>query len=146
MRKVFATSLNPNRKICLDIDGENSKTKNLVQSSSFRSFESFVDQELNRLPSDIFFVEKLPIGQKSEIFDEQRETSGCFLNCKLVDITQPSTPALRLKISPNYPYEQPEILSLTKSQPPKLDFTGSNSTRRIVFALIRTTLFSRCSF
>lgn len=51
--------------------------------------------------------------------------NGLVLRCKLLEQSNPLVPTLRLRISTRYPDEPPEILSLTNSTPPKLEFSGN---------------------
>ncbi len=56
--------------------------------------------------------------------DEYLSRKGMVLRCKLLESLNPLIPPLRIRISTRYPDEQPEILSLTETIPPKLEFTG----------------------
>jgi len=56
--------------------------------------------------------------------DEYLSRKGMVLRCKLLEPLNPLIPPLRIRISTRYPDEQPEILSLTETIPPKLEFTG----------------------
>lgn len=59
-----------------------------------------------------------------EFNDECINKNGLVLQCKLLEPSNPLVPPLRIRISKRYPQEQPEILSLKQTMPPKLDFIG----------------------
>ncbi len=60
-----------------------------------------------------------------QLDDDYLNKNGIVLRCKLLESSNPIIPPLRLRISTRYPEDQPEILSLTETLPPKLEFTGS---------------------
>ena len=60
----------------------------------------------------------------TQLNDDYLSKSGIVLRCKLLELSNPLIPPLRLRISTRYPEDQPEILSLTDTMPPKLEFTG----------------------
>jgi hypothetical protein len=62
-----------------------------------------------------------------EFNDEYLSRNGLVLRCKLLKQSNPLVLPLRLRISTRYPEEQPEILSLTNSTSPKLEFSGKLS-------------------
>jgi hypothetical protein len=59
-----------------------------------------------------------------QLDDDLLSKGGIILRCKLLELSNPFIPPLRLRISTRYPEDQPEILSLTNTLPPKLEFTG----------------------
>jgi hypothetical protein len=59
-----------------------------------------------------------------QLDDDLLSKGGIILRCKLLELSNPLIPSLRLRISTRYPEDQPEILSLTNTMPPKLEFTG----------------------
>ena len=56
--------------------------------------------------------------------DEYLSKTGVILQCKLLEKCNPLIPALHLRVTTNYPEQPPEVLSLTKTMPPRLEFTG----------------------
>ena len=89
---------------------------------------SKLNGELYLLPTDRFSVQFLPVSHTAaptEFNDEYLSKNGLILRCKLIEADIPLVPILRLRIFPRYPEEQPEILSLTKTLPPKLESTGT---------------------
>lgn len=120
------------RKIRLDIDDRFHSINETKSSSIFNptALISKLNCELHLLPNDRFSVQYLPVSHTTaptEFNDEYLSKNGLVLRCKLIEIDIPLVPILRLRIFPRYPEEQPEILSLTKTMPPKLESTGMNN-------------------
>ncbi len=113
------------RKIRLDDDNDNlNRIKRQKLSSSLLSH---LNNELDLLPVNLFLIERVTISHtmnKMELDDEYLSKNGIVLRCKLLESSNPIIPPLRLRISTRYPEHQPEVLSLTKTMPPKLEFTG----------------------
>jgi hypothetical protein len=88
---------------------------------------SRLNDEINCLPADVFSIERIPMSSGVKNFDVDDEflnKNGIVLRCTLLETSNPRIAPLRLRISTRYPEEQPEVLSLTKTNPPKLEFTG----------------------
>jgi len=118
-----------NRKFRLDDDHQtnkiNEKSVSLVQHSS--SLLVTLHNEIDSSLTNRFSIEYLPVSHTTksiQLDDEYLSKNGLVLRCKLLEITNPIIPPLRLRISTRYPDDQPEILSLTKSMPPKLEYSG----------------------
>jgi hypothetical protein len=108
----------------LDVDS-NPPVK--IHSSNQTSLLSKLNDEINQLPNDIFSIECLSVSRTrktSEHDEEYLNKNGFILRCKLHEKSNPIIPALRLYITTSYPEQSPEILSLTKTMPPRLEFTG----------------------
>lgn len=91
------------------------------------SLLSYLNDELNILPANRFFIERLLVSHTRtnlQLDEDSLNKNGIILRCKLLELANPLIPSLKLKISTRYPEEPPEILSLTKTMPPKLEFTG----------------------
>ena len=89
---------------------------------------SHLNSELSLLPANLFSIERLPVPhsiRSMENGDDYASSKGLILRCKLLEAGNPLIPSLRLRVSPRYPNEQPEVLSLTETWPPKLEFTGN---------------------
>lgn len=117
------------RKIRLDIDDRFHSINEVKSPSTFNPslLISKLNAELHLLPTDRFSVQFLPVSHTAtptEFNDEYLSKNGLVLRCKLIEADIPLVPILRLRIFPRYPEEQPEILSLTKTMPPKLESTG----------------------
>lgn len=113
-----------NRKIRLDTDNNYNRLKR--EKLPF-SLLSHINDELNSLPANRFYIERLPVAhtrKHTQLDEEYLSKNGIVLRCKLLELSNPLIPLLRLRISTRYPEDQPEILSLTKTMPPKLEFTG----------------------
>ena len=113
------------RKMRLDID-YHSHRMNEMKSRSL-SLIAKLNAEFVFLPIDCFSVQYLPVSHATasiDLKDEDLCKNGLVLRCKLIESDLPLVPILRLRVFPRYPDEQPEILSLTKTFPPKLEFTG----------------------
>ena len=110
------------RKIRLDGDSDALKLNEKRTMSSDLSFISRLNDELNHLPAEIFSIER--IGTQCRFDEDYSKRNGVLLRCKLIAENYPLVSPLNLRISINYPDEEPEILSLTKSTPPKLESTG----------------------
>ena len=118
------------RKIRLDVDHCSYRpSRRKLPTSSSSSLLSQLHDELNGLPAEVYSIEftttsngRIPTG----VDDDYLNKNGIILRCKLLETPNPILPPLRLRISTRYPDEPPEILSLTKTMSPKLEFTGSN--------------------
>ena len=117
-----------NRKFRLDVDTHsNAITKAKVCLPNQSSLISNLNDELNLLPNQWFSIEFLPVSHTTpmaELNDEYLSKNGLVLRCKLLELSNPLVPPLRLRVSTRYPDEPPEILSLTKTMPPKLEHSG----------------------
>lgn len=83
--------------------------------------------EIDQLSKDIFSIERISdyrARKSSDNHEDYYQRKGIILRCKLLEKSNPLLPSIRLHISANYPEQAPEILSLTKTMPPKLDFSG----------------------
>lgn len=112
------------------LDGDNTLTIK-VRSRHQSSLLSTLNDEMNQLPDDIYSIERVSVShtRKSsddtgEEEDERLSKSGIILRCKLLEKARPLIPPLRLHLTTYYPEQPPEILSLTKTMPPRLEFTG----------------------
>ena len=125
-----------NRKIRLDFDSNSTRISEPGVSTNQLSLLSRLNTELSLLPTNRFSIERLPVShanhQTIELNDEYLSRNGLILRCKLLEQSNPLVPTLRLRISTRYPDEPPELLSLTNSTPPKLEFSG-NSNLKIKF-------------
>ena len=124
---VFDLSLS-SRKIRLDVDhcSYRPSRRKLPASSSLLTQ---LHEELNSLPAEVYSIEFTTTSNgrvPTEVDDDYLNKNGIILRCKLSETPNPILPPLRLRISTRYPEEPPEILSLTKTMSPKLEFTGSN--------------------
>ena len=93
------------------------------------SFLTKLNDEINQLPKEIFSIERTSLTRTRETNnsdDEQSHRTGLILRCKLIEKHHPILPSLQLRIPTAYPEQPPEILSLTKTTPPRLEFTGKN--------------------
>lgn len=102
-------------------------TSSYDSSNQSSALLSLLQDEFVLLPVNTFLIESSQTPnrtERSQINDEYLSKTGLFLQCKLIDSSNPLIPQLRLRVSTRYPREQPEILSLTNSMPPKLDFAG----------------------
>lgn len=98
-----------------------------LRSSNQSTLLSTLNDELNQLPPDIYSVERVSLSRTRKNTDNDEEylnKYGLVLRCKLLEKSNPIIPSLRLHITTSYPEQPPEILSLTKTMPPKLEFTG----------------------
>ncbi len=120
-----------NRKIRLDSDNNSNQiTLQKLSPLNQSSFLLQLNDEINSLPAEIFSIERLPVSHtmnNNQLNDECFSKSGIVLRCKLLELPNPLIPPLRLRISTRYPEDQPEILSLTDTMPPKLEFTGNKN-------------------
>ena len=119
-----------NRKIRLDNDHHlNHQTERKISPSNQSSLLlKNLNNELDLLSKNRFSIEYIPVSHTTkpiELDDDYLSKNGLVLRCKLLEPSNPLIPPLRLRISTRYPDDQPEILSLTKSMSPKLEFTGS---------------------
>ena len=106
------------RRIRLDTDEQCFSS---VRRLSPPSFFSRLHAELNNLPSGVFSVELIP---SVPVDDELLSKSGVVLRCRFCQSASPAIPSLRLRVSTRYPTDPPEVLSLTNTLPPKLEFSG----------------------
>jgi hypothetical protein len=98
-----------------------------IRSSNQPSLLSKINEEINQLPIEIYSIEHVPvlrIRKTTDIDDEYLSKNGIILRCKLLEKSNPIIPSLRLFITTSYPEQPPEILSLSKTMPPRLEFTG----------------------
>lgn len=98
-----------------------------IRSSNHSSLLSKLNEELNQLPNNIYSIERVCVSRtrKSAHHDEEYlNRNGFILRCKLLEKSNPLIPSLRLYITTSYPEQPPEILSLTQTMPPRLEFTG----------------------
>lgn len=85
-----------------------------------------INEEIHQLPADVFSIERISVSRlmKNHPTESIGSTkSGIILRCKLLGTSNPIVPALRLHIPTRYPEQAPEILSLTKTLPPQLEFS-----------------------
>ena len=104
----------------LDLD---QSTPIKLRSFNETSFLTELNEELNQLPNDLFTIERIP---STRTIEDQPNRNGLILRCRFIEKYQPILPSLRLLIPTSYPEQPPEILSLTKTIPPRLEFTGMN--------------------
>ncbi|CAF3771978.1 unnamed protein product, partial [Adineta steineri] len=149
--KLFIEPLNnvingiPHKKVRLDNDYNNSNriTQQTIPSNQ-SSLISQLNDEFNLLPANIFSIELLPVShvvKTIQLNDEYLSRKGLVLRCKLLEPFIPIIQPLRIKISTRYPDEQPEILSLTKTMPPKLEFTDGHPYFEQISMLFISYLF-----
>lgn len=118
------------RKFRLDDDQSFNSIKDKQLSFSHLSSSSLLtvlNSELNSLLTNLFSIEYVPVSHSTrsiQLDDDYLSKNGLVLRCKLLEKTNPIIPILRIRVSTRYPDEQPEILSLTKTMPPKLEYTG----------------------
>ena len=128
------------RMMRLDSDDHCGTVK--VRSFHRSSLLSAVNDELNQLPNDVYVIECTPISRTRKTTDQDQEylsKHSVVLRCKLLERSHPMIPPLRLHVTTSYPEQPPEVLSLTKTMPPRLEFTGRTirrSTCRCTNALI----------
>lgn len=102
------------------------------------SLFSILNEEINQIPAGLYLIERLSNSRTKRHVpihnDEGQSTrSGVLLQCKLLNKSNPIVPSLRLYVSSSYPEQAPEILSLTKTTPPRLEFAGSTFTHCFPF-------------
>ncbi|CAF4961456.1 unnamed protein product, partial [Rotaria sp. Silwood1] len=138
----------PHKKIRLDNDNSSNSIRitpeNISSSSQSSSLLSYLNDEFVLLPANTFLIEYLPISHKinnNELNDDYLYKNGIIIRCKLLESPNPLIPSLRLRISTRYPQEQPEILSLTKSMPPKLEFSDGHPLLEQISTLFVSYLF-----
>lgn len=113
------------RILRLDYD-QNGKIRQRSTKSS--TFLSLINDEINKLPSDLFSIERLNSSRTIKTTSNGRdEQLGLTFRCKLISHSNPIVPALVIHLSSSYPDQPPVILSLTKCPTPKLDFAEGNS-------------------
>jgi len=98
-----------------------------IRSSNQSSLLSKINEEINQLPIDIYSIERILVSRTRKYTNNDEEylnKNGIILRCKLLEKSNPIIPPLRLHITISYPEEPPEILSLTNTMPPRLEFTG----------------------
>ncbi len=98
-----------------------------IRSYNNISLLSIINDEIKQLPNDIYSIECIPVSRMKKNTDYNEDYSNrndLILRCKLLEKSNPVIPALRLHITSSYPEQPPEILSLTKTMPPRLEFTG----------------------
>ncbi|CAF2078968.1 unnamed protein product [Rotaria magnacalcarata] len=152
LNKLFVEPLNnvvdgfPHKKIRLDNETNLNKVRTTENFSSLNqsSLLFHLNDELVLLPANIFLIEYLPLSHtivNNEFNDEYLSKNGIVLRCKLSELPYPLVPPLRLRISTRYPQEQPEILSLSQTMPPKLEFTDDHPFFQQISALFVSYLF-----
>ena len=100
-----------------------------IRSYNNISLVSIINDEIKQLPNDIYSIECIPVSRMKKNTDYNEDYSNkndLILRCKLLEKSNPVIPTLRLHITSSYPEQPPEILSLTKTMPPRLEFTGKN--------------------
>lgn len=103
-----------------------------VRTSHRSSLLSVVNEELNQLPENVFSIECMPVARTRKTADQEYLSKhSVLLRVKLLEKSHPMIPPLRLHITTSYPEQPPEVLSLTKSMPPRLEFTGDIAALRI---------------
>jgi hypothetical protein len=98
-----------------------------IRSSNHLSLLSIVNDEIKQLPNDIYSIECIPMSRMRKTMDHDEEylnKQDLILRCKLLEKSNPIIPTLRLRITASYPEQPPEILSLTKTMTPRIEFTG----------------------
>jgi len=118
----------------LDID--NYPTIKIRSSNQSLLLLSKINEEINQLPNDIYFIERISVSRTRRNMDNDEEylnKNGIILRCKLLEKSNPIIPSLRLYITTFYPEQPPEILSLTKTMPPRLEFTGTTKNLNRIF-------------
>jgi hypothetical protein len=98
-----------------------------IRSANQSSLLSILNDEINHLPADIFSIERITVSRTIKTNghdDDYLSKSGIVLRCKLLEKSHPILPPLRLHISTNYPEQPPDVLSLNKTMPPRLEFSG----------------------
>ncbi|UJR24936.1 hypothetical protein I4U23_006300 [Adineta vaga] len=135
----------PHKKIRLDNDSTiSNRISQQPNSVNHSSLLAHLNDELNLLPANVFSVERLSVAHQNQHIDTDDEYSsrkGLVLRCKLLEAVNPLIPPLRLRISPRYPHEQPEVLSLTDKLPPKLEFTDGHPYFEQISTLFISYLF-----
>ncbi|UJR23878.1 hypothetical protein I4U23_026850 [Adineta vaga] len=116
----------PHKMMRLDDD---SYSMAKIRASHHSSLLSKLNDELNQLPNNIYSIECMPISRTRKILDSDEEylsKDSVVLRCKLLEKSHPMIPLLRLHVTTSYPEQSPEILSLTKTMPPRLEFTDDH--------------------
>ncbi|CAF4602568.1 unnamed protein product [Rotaria socialis] len=152
LNKLFVEPLNnvidgfPHKKMRLDNETNLNKVRTTENFSPLNQSSLLfrLNDELVLLPTNIFLIEYLPLSHtivNNEVNDEYLSKNGIVLRCKLSELPYPLVPPLRLRISTRYPQEQPEILSLSQTMPPKLEFTDDHPFFQRISALFVSYLF-----
>ncbi|CAF1971604.1 unnamed protein product [Rotaria magnacalcarata] len=116
------------------LDGDNPSTIK-IRSRNQLSLLSNLNDEINQLPDDIYSIERVSVActrkhsnddDDDDDNDEYLSKNGIILRCKLLEKPNPLIPTLRLHVTTFYPEQPPEVLSLTKTMPPKLEFADGH--------------------
>ncbi|CAF2869142.1 unnamed protein product [Rotaria sp. Silwood2] len=116
----------PHKMIRLDVDNPSTIK---IRSSNQSSLLSNLNDEIHQLPDDIYSIEFISVSRTRKHIDNDDEylsKNGIMLRCKLLEKPNPLIPPLRLHITTSYPEQPPEVLSLTKTTPPRLEFTDGH--------------------
>ncbi|CAF0886338.1 unnamed protein product [Rotaria sordida] len=121
----------PHKIIRLDVDNP-SIIK--IRTSNQSSLLSNLNDEINQLPDNIYSIEYISVSRTRKHIDNDDDDdddeflskNGIILRCKLLEKSNPLIPPLRLHITTFYPEQPPEVLSLTKTMPPRLEFAVEN--------------------
>ncbi|CAF4804122.1 unnamed protein product [Rotaria sp. Silwood1] len=118
----------PHKMIRLDVDNPSTIK---IRSSNQSSLLSNLNDEINQLPDDIYSIEYISVSCTRKRIDNDNDNeylskNGIILQCKLLEKSNPLIPSLRLHITTSYPEQPPEILSLTKTMPPKLEYADGH--------------------
>ena len=98
-----------------------------IRSSNQSSLLSILNDEINQLPMDIYSIEFISVSRTRKNTandDEYLGKNDIVLRCELLETSNHMIPSLRLHVTASYPEQPPEVLSLTKTMPPRLEFTG----------------------
>lgn len=113
------------------LDFDNHSATKIRSSYNYSSLLFNINAEINKLPANIFSIESIPgvlrTKKRTDNDDEYLSKTGITLRCKLLEKSYPLMPALRLHITKFYPDQPPDVLSLTNTTPPRLEFTGKKS-------------------
>ncbi|CAF4612181.1 unnamed protein product [Rotaria socialis] len=113
------------------LDGDKPSTIK-IRSRNQLSLLSNLNDEINQLPDDIYSIERVSLActrkfsNDDDDDDEYLSKNGIVLRCKLLEKPNPLIPTLRLHVTTFYPEQPPEVLSLTKTMPPKLEFADGH--------------------
>ena len=126
------------------LDGDQRLKSRLRSSPASSSFLSVINDEIHQLPAEVFSIERISVSralksQPAETIGPNK--TGVVLRCKLLGMPNPLVPALRLHVSTSYPEQAPEILSLTKTSRPELEFSGEKQRKSL--SLSEANLFQR---
>ena len=111
-----------------------------VRCTTNNSLLTTIADEINQLPKDIFSIERISDYRTRKSFDNHQQ-NGIILRCKLLDKANPILPPIRLHVPMIYPEQAPEILSLTKTPSPKLDFSDGHPLFERISSIFVSHLF-----